>query len=695
MNKQHSINDVVKRIDEFKDNHKFLGPTCMIPGLACTDCNRAQMDTSHLEQRLQVLDPQPPLIYSGFENEWGKYSSGYYELEGTWKVLCKIKKNDYTYNLIIKKLKNSEEEKKKLKLGIKPKYQPGEYHVIQRQECVHLTEKYGYQYNNDIIDSYEKSDIIEDGTVLFKDNNRDEEMNLTHGRNLNVAYLTYEGLTNEDAIVISESTAKKMGHFEVKVVEVSLNTNDIFVNMYGNKKFYKAFPDIGESCKKGLLCAVRRINYATAPITLSHMTSLISEDAKYRGNGKIIDIEVVCNIDDPDEVLDSTYNKQIYHYYKQQQYFFKDFVKYVEPIVADKTKKVSDDLVDLYNYYSRLIDPNNKFLLGDNLFDHLKMKFTILEECPLVVGSKLAGRYGDKGVVSKILPDDEMPQIVDFAGLGKPDENSLVNFQIDMLLNPLGIVNRLNPSQNIETETNYNSKYIRYQLEQHWEEWSLEEAKKYLLDYIKVVGETDYKRYKDIFDSLTEEEQEELLADIIEKGIPIHQPPINGIKNIKDLARIYKYTGVDKSKFKDMHNSIIFGEKFMMTLKHIPAAKFSARSVDQLSIKNIPVKSNLYKQYKSDYSTNSIKIGEMENINLGLANPANKCNMKINKSYLDSLANNEEDRMNLLYTQLRDNPFDFDIKQSETISENSKILRTFFNAMQLDIEKDEENFEVE
>jgi DNA-directed RNA polymerase beta subunit len=423
--------------------------------------------------------------------------------------------------------------------------------------------------------------------------------------------------------------------------------------------------------------------------------NLLSDDTKYRGKGKIIDIQVVCNIDDPDEVLSSTYNKQIYHYYKQQQNYFNNFIKYIQPIITNKEYKVSQDLIDLYNYYCRLTDPMNKFILGDNLFDHLKMKFTILEECPLVIGSKLAGRYGDKGVLSKILPDDEMPKITDFAGIGKPDDDSLIDFKIDMILNPLGVPNRLNPSQNIEVEINYNSKFIRYQLEQHWEEWSLEQAKKYFLDYIKVVGEEDYKHYKKIFDSLNEDEQEELLAEIIEKGIPIHQPPINGVKNIKDLARIYKYTGVDKSKFKDMYNPIIFGEKFMMTLKHIPAAKFSARSVDQLSIKNIPVKSDLYKQYKADYSTNSIKIGEMENIGgLGLANPANKFNMRINKKFLDAQANNEETRQNLLKAQLSENPYDFDIEFSDKISENSKIFKTFINSMQLELENDEENFDV-
>ena len=88
-----------------------------------------------------------------------------------------------------------------------------------------------------------------------------------------------------------------------------------------------------------------------------------------------------------------------------------------------------------------------------------------------------------------------------------------------------------------------------------------------------------------------------------------------------------------------------------------------------------------------------MKVTEMENIGLALANPANKKAMFTNKQYLDAFANNEEMRMKLLETQLFDNPYRFNIEPSETRSENSKILTAFLNCMQLDTEEDEEGFE--
>ena len=57
---------------------------------------------------------------------------------------------------------------------------------------------------------------------------------------------------------------------------------------------------------------------------------------------------------------------------------------------------------------------------------------------PTKVGDKLSGRYGDKGVISEIISDDEMPHDAD----GRPAE---------LLLNPLGIISRTNPAQIIES----------------------------------------------------------------------------------------------------------------------------------------------------------------------------------------------------------------------------------------------------
>ena len=284
-----------------------------------------------------------------------------------------------------------------------------------------------------------------------------------------------------------------------------------------------------------------------------------------------------------------------------------------------------------------------------------------------------------------------MPKVEDFAGLGKPADDTNVNMNIDIILNPLGVINRLNPSQLLEVEFNYNSKYIRYMMEQNWEDNTLDDLKEYLLDYIHEVNEEQYEFTRKYLDNLNDEELEEFLRDIIKNGIPLYQSPFYNNQNILDLKNIYDYTEAERTKLKNIENTVIFGEEYFMALKHLPISKFSARSVDQLSIKNLPVKSNLYKQHKSDFSTTPIKIGEMESIGLNLANPANKDSMKKVKYFLDCYANNEEDRINFLKAQVTKNPYDFDFESNHNRSVNSKILRSFLTCLQLEPEDDEED----
>ena len=214
-------------------------------------------------------------------------------------------------------------------------------------------------------------------------------------------------------------------------------------------------------------------------------------------------------------------------------------------------------------------------------------------------------------------------------------------------------------------------------MEKMLEKMNIDEAKDYLLEYLSVVNKEESKVMKEFLDTLEYDELESLLCDIVKNGIPIHQAPFWNNQNILSLKRIYEFTGLGRSKFEGIFSSLVFGEKYMMLLKHLPKGKFSARSLDQLSIKNLPVKSSLHKEYKAHYSSTPIKLGEMEIIGMDLANSADKGGMLKVKRFTDAYANNEEDRMRMLEAMLTDNPYSFDFESSGTRSENSKVIRAF------------------
>lgn len=392
MNSSAQVNNIDN--SRFEGNHDMLGVYSRnIPGLNQCDMNRAHMSNCEQEQAVQLFNAEFPLYNSGFENEFSKWSSGYTKLEGTWKIVKRIDKNAYNYALIIKKLEYSKKEKKKLKKGLSVRHVKGEYHVIFRQECYNLTESYGCVMNNEVMDSLESGDIVED-EVINHDLNRDDNMNLTYGLNINSVYTARGGWVTEDAIRISKRLSKRGAYPTVPKPRITLNDNDILVNLYGNKNYYKAFPDIGEEVKNGILCSSRRVSYEKTPFTLRKMNHRLPDDTNFFVDGIVVDIDVISNVDDPEETFKMVPNIQIGKYWRQQQNYFTNFVKYVEKIVTGKDNICSDDLIHFYNLFKIRIDPNIKFRVDKSVFSHLIIDFTVLSKHDLVEGNKMAGRYG-------------------------------------------------------------------------------------------------------------------------------------------------------------------------------------------------------------------------------------------------------------------------------------------------------------
>ncbi|HYS42885.1 MAG TPA: DNA-directed RNA polymerase subunit beta, partial [Geobacteraceae bacterium] len=127
----------------------------------------------------------------------------------------------------------------------------------------------------------------------------------------------------------------------------------------------------------------------------------------------------------------------------------------------------------------------------------------------LQVGDKMAGRHGNKGVVSRILPEEDMPYMED----GRP---------VEIVLNPLGVPSRMNVGQILETHLGWAAKGIGWQIEEMLKKQSpAANVKKYLKD---VYGDKEMNKF---LDSL---EDEELLtvANRLERGVPMASPVFEG-----------------------------------------------------------------------------------------------------------------------------------------------------------------------
>ena len=188
---KYSINEKLEEVDrKFKGDPAVVGSTAM-GFFRYTNSTRTQMLTTHINQIINILYPQFPKVMTGVENTAGKHSSGYKQLSGDIKIVKKIVKFEdivdqpYVYQLFFWD------------------YEKNQYDVVERREVKNLGQDYAYKYNNEVIDSLAEGDKVEKGTVLFKSNSYDDDMNYRFGRNLTVGYTLYP-YTAEDAALIAE-----------------------------------------------------------------------------------------------------------------------------------------------------------------------------------------------------------------------------------------------------------------------------------------------------------------------------------------------------------------------------------------------------------------------------------------------------------------------------------------------------------
>ncbi len=220
-------------------------------------------------------------------------------------------------------------------------------------------------------------------------------------------------------------------------------------------------------------------------------------------------------------------------------------------------------------------DKVQKLKRGDDLPPGvIKMvKVYIAIKRKLQVGDKMAGRHGNKGVVSRILPEEDMPYMDD----GRP---------VEIVLNPLGVPSRMNVGQILETHLGWAAKGIGWKIEELLAKNSPSaNVKKYLKD---VYGDKEMNKF---LDSL---EDEELInvANRLQRGVPMASPVFEGAseKGIQGMlekagfdatAQVTLYDGKTGDPFK---HKVTVGVMYVLKLHHLVDDKIHARSIGPYSL---------------------------------------------------------------------------------------------------------------
>ena len=666
INIERQIDESIKNLPDY---NYLLGRTLMQPFKPANSGSRALMNSIHTEQFMVQSHGEPPIISTGFEDEFGRKSTSYIQAKHNYTVLYKVYKfsnNPLHYYLIV-----VDDE-------------TGVYDVIERVEYNHNTESYGYRWDNTRLDSLQVGDKIHRGDTIKTSVGFDREENKMNGINLVTMYLSC-AQNMEDSVILSESAAQKLGIDLIKSTSITINDNDILLNLYGDENNYKAFPDVGESVKGGIFCSIRRLENENVLYSLSQqrLRDIMISDRNILIDGIVADIDVYCN--NPEALGDSTYNKQLWFYHQEKLNFANEINRIVGPIAMMGTNKMAHNLEVLYSTCRDIVSGTQYY--KDKPFNNVIMDVTIIMLLPMEPGDKMCDRYGGKGVVSQIRPDELMPVL----------DNGTV---VEVIKNQSTCINRENLGQLHEQSLTFIGMRI--------------------IDRFKAMIKANIYDYDDVYlemveiwhkfamlcdddfayitakmmnlDRLDPWEARLFISSILEDdAIMLSLPPFTTKINIDTINEIYKaFPWITPYRVKvPMEDSngnvryiyarrdLVIGKIYNYRLKQYAEEKFSVTSLSATNLKNLNTRSKANKMYETKYTKTPIMFGPMESGDL--------VHLGMQYVVMNLMLYSSSPQARRLFEQLLvGDPYNIDIKlDRESKNRNAEIIAALMKTMGL------------
>lgn len=651
---------VKQEVDRLKSPEHILGKALYQPFADSNSGSRKLLFSVQLDQALSLIHPEDPIIQTGYENRYGDLSSSIIKSESDYIVvgkICKFIENPQShYYLILKDINSNKLD------------------FIERIDYIHNTETYGYNYNNKFLDNLEVGFEVPKDKILRSSTSYDPYMNRCDGVNLLAAYVATD-ITMEDGMLISESAARKLAAPLIKKVEVNINDNDLLLNLMGDDKVYKSFPMVGEDIKNGILCAIRREKSEDSLFTqsVSQLKRIMMSDEKYViREGKVIDINIKCN--NPGVLADKHTNSQVLYYYNDHIRFMKEFCDVIDHLKRKYNGQLSIDLGVLYTNFKREL--SGVQFLDQKVFNGTIIEFIVQENNVPMIGDKITNRYGGKGVIANIRPDNLMPRL---AGTNEP---------LDICINSSTCMNRENIGQIHEITLTHIGKtivdYIKMNI------LSTEESFQMIEKFIRLCSATQADELIMTFNSLDSEEKDQYIQSIIDNGnIYLSLKPISESVSLDKLSHIYSEFPWIKQRelevpiegsngmirFVPARRPTTVGHIYMYRLKQYAEEKHSVTSLSSVNIRNENSRSKANKAYKILHKNTPIQFGDMESgdlSHLGLENV-------VAILMIHSVSPKARRLVEKIYT---DDPYRIDIQlDSESSNRKAEILNAYMKAI--------------
>ncbi len=367
-NGENKIRDLEK-IDfiEISPQQIFSAGTGLIPFLEHDDANRALMGANMQRQAVPLMISTSPIVGTSMEHYVGQDSPNVITAKTSGKVISA------NSNSIEIENKNGVDDYNVIKY-----LRTNQSTVMNQKPIVHAGDK------------VKKGQVIADGTAM-------ENGELALGKNVVVAFLTWDGYNYEDAIIISDRLVKEDVYTSIHIEEYVC---EVLQTKLGVSQVTRDIPNVSDESKKHL---------------------------DERGI-----VVVGTKVDVGDILVGKVTPKGKDNLSEEEKLLF--------DIFGEKTKDVKDESLRVENggggIVQKVLVYDAHEIEGQSEVRQV-VKVYLAQKRKIQEGDKMAGRHGNKGVISKILPQEDMPYLDD----GTP---------VDIMLNPLGVPSRMNIGQVLE-----------------------------------------------------------------------------------------------------------------------------------------------------------------------------------------------------------------------------------------------------
>ncbi|RJX27134.1 MAG: DNA-directed RNA polymerase subunit beta [Acholeplasma sp.] len=376
--------------------------TSTIPFLEHDDASRALMGANMQRQAVPLLQPEEPIVGTGIEYRAAKDSGA---------VIVSSVAGYVTYADALKVIVTAKPEHK-LMVGNNVLYDPEQSFTY---ETAKVLKDYGmgdsvsfelirfFRSNQDtcilqhpivkVGEWVDAGDVLADGPSTHNGE-------LALGRNVTVAFMTWEGYNYEDAIILSEDLVKEDVYTSIHIDEYEIETRELKTGS-GREEITREVPNAGMDALKNL-----------------------DERGIIIPGSEVKEGDILVGKITPKGVFEPSPSEKLIH-----------------AVIGEKSREYRDSslrvphggggVVQSIQYFSK----KNGDALPSGVNESIRVY--VAKKRKISEGDKMAGRHGNKGVISKILPREDMPYMAD----GTP---------VDIMLNPLGVPSRMNIGQILE-----------------------------------------------------------------------------------------------------------------------------------------------------------------------------------------------------------------------------------------------------